>query len=247
MPLATTQGFVLGCEPYKEQDRIVSIFTLDKGTIRAIAPGSLRARNRFGSLFELFTEGEFQYYWQENREFITISRGDIVRSYFNTVSNPTNIFYFYLIADIFLKFIPLNNSDKRLYRLIQSILDASTEAADTHLLLAYFLVWILRIEGTMFNPRTCANCGTRNLSQAWFKLDYRGVLCPKCRSTEPISLLNEEMSFLEWTRKHPPKELETWKNNNSIDIPKLIRAFTRKIEFDGECTLKSSQYLPEFA
>jgi len=51
MPLASTQGFVLGCTPHNEQDRLVYLYTQDKGIIRAIAPGSMKAKNRFGSLF----------------------------------------------------------------------------------------------------------------------------------------------------------------------------------------------------
>jgi recombinational DNA repair protein (RecF pathway) len=74
MPIAAAQAFVLGSSPLKEQDRLIHLLTLDRGILRAMAPGSLKFKNRFGSLFELFTEGEFHYYWQENKDLITISK-----------------------------------------------------------------------------------------------------------------------------------------------------------------------------
>jgi len=116
MPNASTRAFVLGTSPFNEQDKLVHLLTFDRGILRAIAPGALKNRNRFGSLLELFTEGEFQYYWKEDKEMITLSKGDIVKSYFNTVSEPQNIFYFYLVSEILLKFIPYNHRDKRIYR-----------------------------------------------------------------------------------------------------------------------------------
>lgn len=244
MPLASTQAFVLGSSPFSEQDQLVHLLTIDRGILRAMAPGSLKVRNRFGSLFELFTEGEFHYYWQENRELITISKGEIIHSYFKIVSEPQNIFYFYLVADVFFKFIPYNHKDKRLYRLLHSILTHGEEGVEINLLLLYFLIWVLRIEGMMFNPQMCYNCYAQNIRQGWFKKDFRGILCQRCRTTEPLGLLGEELRFIKWTERHSPKELGIWKDK--IDTTKMIRSFTKKIEYHGECTLKSSQYLVEF-
>jgi DNA repair protein RecO (recombination protein O) len=244
MPIAATQGFVLGRSPLKEQDQLIHLLTVDRGILRAVAPGALKFKNRFGSLFELFTEGEFHYYWQENREMVTISKGEIIRSYFNLVSNPENIFYFYLVADVFFKFIPFNQKDNRLYRLLQTILNHRHEGVAMNLLLLYFLIWVLRIEGMMINPRICYNCYAANIQPAWFKTDFRGILCQKCKTTETLTLLGEDLGFIQWTEKNSPRELGTWRDK--IDAAKLIRCFTRKMEYHGECSLKTTQYLPEF-
>ena len=56
MPYLAVNAFALGSTRFKEQDKLVYLLTLDKGIIKAIAPGALKARNRFGSVFELFTE-----------------------------------------------------------------------------------------------------------------------------------------------------------------------------------------------
>jgi DNA repair protein RecO (recombination protein O) len=244
MPLASTRAFVLGSSPFSEQDRLVHLLTLERGILRAMAPGSLKARNRFGALFELFTEGEFHYYWQENRELITISRGEIIQSHFQIVSDPRNIFYFYLAADVLLKFIPYNHRDQRLYRLLNAILSHREEGVEINLLLLYFLIWVLRIEGMMFNPRICYNCYAKDLRQAWFKKDFRGILCPQCRTDESLELLGDELQYIMWTEKNSPKESAKWRDK--IDTAKMIRAFSKKIEYHGECTLKSTRYLPEF-
>jgi len=244
MPIASTQAFVLGSSPLKEQDRLIHLLTINRGVLRAMAPGSFKVRNRFGSLFELFTEGEFHYYWQENKDLITISKGEIIHSYFNIVSDPQNIFYFYMMAEVLLKFIPFNHKDKRLYRLLHTILTHRREGIAMNLLLLYFFIWVLRIEGMMFNPRFCYNCYGKNIKQAWFKTDFRGILCRDCKTNENLVLAHEDLLFITWTEKNSPKSLDDWQDR--IDAANLVRAFKKKIEYHGECSLKSSQYLPEF-
>jgi len=244
MPTASTTAFVLGSSTFGEQDRLVHLLTSKKGIIKAVAPGSMKAKNRFGSLFELFTEGEFIYNWRENRDLITISKGEIIHSYFNTVSQPGNIFYFYLISDVFLQFVPARHKDDRLYRLLNAILTGREKNVDMTLLILYFLLWILRIEGMMFSPRTCHNCFEKNSGPAWLKTDFQGILCGNCRTDEKLILLPEELTFIKWTEGNAPDIPASWLQR--IDTPKLIRTFTRKIEHHGECTIKSSHYLSEF-
>lgn len=244
MPYASTKAFALGVMPLKEQDKLVHLLTEERGILKAMAPGSLKARNRFGSLFELFTEGDFVYYWREEKELITISKGEIVNSYFNLISQPENIFYFYLISEIVLKFVPFNHKDKRIYRLVHAILENRNAGIAMDMLVLYFLIWILRIEGMMFNPGICYNCYRENLNKAWLKSDFRGILCASCKTDEHLVLNREDLRYIQWTRDNSPKDLPTWEEG--IDQAQLIRIFKRKIEHHGEFFLKSSQYLPEF-
>ncbi len=245
MPIASTRAFVLGSAELKEQDKTVHLLTLDRGILKAIAPGALKNRNRFGALLELFTEGEFQYYWKEDKEFITLSKGDLVKSYFTVVSEPRNIFYFYMAAEVLLRFVPYEHKDPRIFRLVKAFLEGRGNGAEMHLLLLYFLVWILRIEGMMFKPDRCSNCHGRGLRRAWMRTDFRGILCGQCRSDESVLLSAGDLDFIDWTEKHAPGEVNTWKDK--LDAAPLIRTIKRKLEYHGEFQLKTSHYLPEFS
>ncbi len=244
MPYLDTNAFVLGSTRFKEQDKLVYLLTLDKGIIKAIAPGALKARNRFGSVFELFTEGDFTCYSREGRDLVTVSRGEIITSYFNIVSDPSNIFYFYLIAEIITRFVPFRNKDTRVYRLVKSILEGSELKLPPNYLLLYFLVWILRIEGMFFKPQLCYNCFTRITADAWLKDDYQGILCKNCKQDEKNLIKKMELNFLQWSEVNAPARLKEWINR--IEAKGLIKIFLKKIEFHGEFSLKSSTYLKEF-
>lgn len=244
MPYGSTVGFVLGTSVLNEQDKIVQLLTPKRGILKAIAPGALKVRNRFGSLLELLTEGDFVYYWNEDKEIVTLSKGDIVRSYFHIVSRPENIFYFYLMVEIILKFTPPRHREARLFNLVQSTLTNREQGIDIHFLMLYYLIWVLRIEGMMFKSTLCYNCSERGFKTAWVKTNFRGILCPQCRTDENIRLEAPELNFISWTETHNPRDLSLWAGK--LDPAGMIRLFVKKIEYHGEIVLKSTQYLPEF-
>jgi DNA repair protein RecO (recombination protein O) len=232
MPQASTLALVLSNSPLKEQDKLVTLLTKENGLLKAVAPGAAKLKNRFGSLFELFTEGEFQYYWREDRELVTLVKGEIRKSFFPLVSAAENVFYFYLLAEIVLKSIPANQGDTRIYNLLQAVLRGREKHLAMDWLLLYFLVWLLRSEGLLFNPRRCANCSGRGFDRAWLRSDYRGLLCPACRGSERLMLDHEELDYIAWTATHSPADCEAWAGRF---VPAgLIRVLTGKIEYHGK-------------
>jgi DNA repair protein RecO (recombination protein O) len=244
MPLLSTQAFVLDYTPINEQDKLVHLLSLESGILKAVAPGALKSKNRFGSMLEMFTLANFFYYQKDEKEMVTLSKGDILTSFFNTVSRPENIFTFYLMAEILLKIIPANQRDKRIFRLVHSLLKAGQSGRDMETLLLYFQVWILKIEGLMFNPGICYNCFRKNIKNAWLKTDFRGILCSRCRGNESFHLSEPELGYIDWMASNPPDS--TYPYSADIRIRKMNRIFLKKIEYHAECSFKSKQYLPGF-
>jgi DNA repair protein RecO (recombination protein O) len=244
MPQASTSALVLSATPLNEQDKLVCLLTANRGLLKAVAPGAAKMKNRFGSLLELFTAGDFYYYWNEEKELATLSKGEIRQSFFAVVSAAENIFYFYLLAEIVLKFIPLNQRDSRIYKLLLAILRGRENKLAMDWLLLYFLVWFLRSEGLLFNPECCSNCSTKGLTRAWVRSDYRGLLCANCKTSERLTLSREELAFVIWTTNHHPQDSGLWAGR-FLPAP-MIRLLVGKIEYHGEFALQSSRYLPEF-
>jgi DNA repair protein RecO (recombination protein O) len=244
MPQASTLALVLSNSPLHEQDKLITLLTADRGLLKAVAPGAAKLKNRFGSLLELFSEGEFNYYWHEDKELVTLSKGELIKSFFPVVSAAENVFYFYLMAEIVIKSIPLNHQDTRIYKLLSAILRSREKKLAMDWLLLYFLVWLLRGEGLLFNPQRCSNCANRDFVRAWLRNDYRGLLCPACKTNERQSLSKEELTYIHWTATHAPDDPRTW--DGCFAPAALIRIMVSKIEYHGEFSLQSRRYLPEF-
>ena len=244
MPLESSPAFVLGTSPLNEQDKIVHLLTLDRGILRAVAPGAFKTGNRFGAKLELFTEAQFFYYWREERELITLSKAETIQSHFEIVSQADNVFYFYLISEIIQKMVPHNHKDERVFRLVHAILSARGQDRPMADILLYFLIWLLRIEGMMFKPRLCYSCFQKGIERAWIRSDFRGVLCRQCRTDETEVLDKSELMYIDWTQRHNPGDVCDWRGQ--LNIKKLIRQMIKKMSHHGECTFTSTRYLPEF-
>jgi len=243
MPLESAKAIVFGSILFNEQDKIVHLLTSCEGIRKIVAPGSSKGKNRFGSLLELFTEGEFIFYTKEDRELSTLSKGDIITSYFETVSDPGRIFYFYLIAEIIMKFVPANFNTERIYKLLKSVLDSSEKKNDMKHLLLYFMTWILRIEGMMFETGKCNKCDTGSLAGAWVMSDFRGLVCRNCRNGETMELGQKGLEFIEWTKRNNTES--ALDNMSDDDYKNTFQVLKNKIEYHGEFSLNSCRYLTE--
>ncbi len=241
MPLESTEALVVGSYIFNEQDKIVHLLTSSNGIQKIVAPGSSKGKNRFGSLLELFTEGEFFFYRKEDRELATLSKGDVITSYFETVSEPGRIFYFYLIAEIVMKFVPPNFNSERIYKLIKAVLNSSRDGVEMKYLILYFMVWILRIEGMMFEAGRCYKCNSQHNLKVWVMSDFRGVVCEKCKNGESLLLEKTGIEFLEWTKRNTASEIFETLSSKEYKIVFLI--LKSKIEHHGEFNMNSARYL----
>ncbi len=108
-------------------------------------------------------------------------------------------------------------------------------------LLLYFLIWLLQLEGLLFNLHACSNCQAKNLTQAWIRKDFRGLLCRSCRRDEALELGPAELDYLRAVLRQPPRQTAT--AAAGVDLPRLLRLFIQQIEYHGEFSLRSKQYV----
>jgi len=205
MPIASTKALVLGTGPLAEQDREVFLFTERGEFRRAIAPGAMKSKNRFGSLLELFSLSDFVYYWREDRSSWTLSKGDLLLSRFRQLSKPDNLFHGVFMAECLWRFHSHQQEHVRLFRLVNALLGVLDEDEGIYLreMMPYFLVWLLRLEGFLFSVDLCSSCNTSlGLEGGWLRDDGRGLLCQVCRRTETNHFSRDWLNYIFWTRHH---------------------------------------------
>ncbi|HDP94028.1 MAG TPA: DNA repair protein RecO [Candidatus Aminicenantes bacterium] len=242
MPQARTRAFVLGQWRSGEQDKRVHLFSREHGRMQALAPGACRMKNRFGAALELFTEADFLFYYKQDLSHVTLSRVDPVCSRFELVSQPRWIFYFSLMSETLVRFLPPVQAEERTYRMVKAVLRTAEKEKNPASLTAYFLAWLLRIQGTMFSATHCCRCQHLITEEAWVNVNFRGVFCPQCHTRESARLDRECLRFLEIIRKQPPDDAPALSHDGGVS---LLRVLTAKLEYDGEFTLTSLHCLPE--
>ena len=159
MPLVTTEAIVLRTYNLAEADRIVVCLTRGAGLVRAVAQGARRMKSRFGAALEPFSFISLVFYEKENRELVTISQAEILKSNFDLASEPDAAQVLAYIAELVGDFAPPHEANDKLYRMVKASVEALASSSDTsNQVIRYFEVWLLRLAGLFPELETCAEC-----------------------------------------------------------------------------------------
>lgn len=159
MPLFNTESIVLRSYNLAEADRIVVVYTNGGGLIRGVAKGARRIKSRFGSMLEPFSEIRIEYFQKEQNELVSIQNAELIRSAFETASDPLLLQTYSYIADLLLEFTPPNDPNGVLYRMLRACIHARiTSQAHHESLKLYFETWLMRLDGYLPDWSACSIC-----------------------------------------------------------------------------------------
>jgi DNA repair protein RecO (recombination protein O) len=206
MPLHTTDAYVLRTYALAEADKICIFLTRDMGKVRGVAHGARKMKSRFGSALEPFTEVSLTFFQKEGRDLMSVSGCEIVRSQFHIAARSVeNASAFSYLAELLNEFLPDNEPNERLYRLVTASLDAIAEGSDLDRVLRYFETWVLRLTGFFPDTSVCSACGERIGESEPTYLTVEGApRCQACSGGRGAAVAAEQRAIIgEMLRSHP--------------------------------------------
>lgn len=182
MAITETEAIVIRSYNLAEADKIVVCLTRSAGLVRAVAKGSRKIKNRFGAALEPFTVASITYYSKENQELASMSQADILKSHFNLSGDPDTLIGLSYMGDLVVEFSPPHQTNDKLYRMFSACLDALSDyPEEIQVIVRYFEVWILKLEGFLPDLWRCADCQRALADQKEVSLSRElGLLCPHC-------------------------------------------------------------------
>ena len=161
MAVFESEALILRTYNFAEADKIVVCLTREAGVIRGVAKGCRKLKSRFGAALEPFTLARITYYQKENQELASISTAEILTSHFDLSSHAETLTGLAYMGDLVLEFSPPHHVNEKLYRMVKACLEAISQSQqDMPLILRYFEVWLLKLEGYLPDLRHCAECGS---------------------------------------------------------------------------------------
>jgi DNA repair protein RecO (recombination protein O) len=204
MPLQQSEAVILRTYPIGEQDKLVVLFSRDKGVLKGVAKGARKFGNRFGSSLEPMSLVQAFYYEKERQDLVTISNCDLVESYFDVQKDLGVACALSYIAELVEEFSPDRAHDDLLYRLLLTLLKGFQARGDIALLVRYFESWFLRINGWLPDFKRCRRCRKALTGPGWLSPKRDGVYCEACAAEkrDPVGL--ELQAFTAWAKKNAP-------------------------------------------
>lgn len=209
------EAIVLRHSDWGEADRMLSLFTLEMGKIRAIAKGVRKARSRKAGHLEPFTRVSLLL--ARGRDILIITQAETIKAFpvlQKAADDLLRISYASYVVELLDRFTYEEGENPALYYLLADTLARLTSPANPDLVVRYYELRLLDLVG--FRPELfhCIYCQAEIKPQnQYFSAELGGVLCPRCGEStagvKPISLEAlrylrhfQRSNYLEATRAH---------------------------------------------
>ena len=211
---------VLRHSDYGEADRLLTLFTRQRGKMRVIAKGARKIASRKAGHIEPFTQVRLQL--AQGKEMFLVTQADTVDAYLPLRDDLVLTGQAAYVLELLDRFSYEDETEHpSTFRLLTETLArlASTPDAATWLILRYYEMRLLDHVG--FRPQLfeCTNCGRAiQPEDQFFSFRAGGVICPRCGkglphlrsiSVETLKYLRhfQRSSYAEATRAHPGPEV----------------------------------------
>jgi DNA repair protein RecO (recombination protein O) len=181
----TTEAIVLRSFRFAEADRVLHLYTLDRGRVGAVAKGIRRTKSRFGARLEPLSHVEATLH-QGRGELHTVTGADLVRPHRAAREEPYRLGVGLVGLEAMLRLFTEQEANPRAFAALVRFLDVLDELpprpdrpALDPLALAFQLK-LLWLSGYLPHLTSCAECGAENEPLVGFSPKAGGAVCAGC-------------------------------------------------------------------
>lgn len=179
MGLIKTKGLVIKEQAYREQDKILTIFSEEDGKIQCMARGVRRYKSSLLASTQVFAWAEFIYY--PGKTFGNINQANLIESFYALRNDLNKLALGSYLLDLMNNAFDQFQKSPEILKLVRYVLYyISTNKAKSDLLMvAVFQMKLVSYLGYCPGLMTCMNCGSGEKLKA-FNIEHSGVVCSNC-------------------------------------------------------------------
>jgi DNA repair protein RecO (recombination protein O) len=233
-----TEAVVLRSIRLREADRVLHLYTSERGRVGAVAKGVRRTRSRFGGRLEPFFRLRLVLY-EGRGELHTVTQAETVESYPRLREHGASLNAAAKACESVLRVFGDGEPNSAAYNLLcreLQLLDAEPGAAGPANLLAFRLKLLLAA-GFVPELSACARCGAlAGPASHRFSAASGGVICPQCGSGDGFELSQTAYSFMTVTLAKPLRDTPA---ADAVALAQVDRAVTGTLEYHAHVRLRS--------
>lgn len=204
------KAIVLGGRDFGEADKIITLYSKERGKIRAIAKGIRKTKSKFGSSLEPFMLSNLLIYskYEPNKQMSTIGGNslDIITdahiqdSFINLRGSLSGFAYGSFFADLVDKMTFEGEPEYKVFNLLKEFLTLVRSKGNNGVLTYGFVLRLFNILGYHPKINECAECNMEIKIGGKFKFSVSsgGVLCNNCKNidVDALPLLASSLQYL---------------------------------------------------
>jgi len=179
-----TEAIVLRRTDFGEADRLLTVFTPERGKLRLIARGARKPGSRKSGHVELFSHG--LYLVAVGRELDIITQAETLEPFLPLRQGLLRTTYAYYFAELADSFTAERDENRPLFDLLKEAFGWLCTAGDLALVARYYELHLLALVG--FQPQLFLCGGCREALQPvtnYLSAAEGSVFCPQCGSARP--------------------------------------------------------------
>lgn len=247
MALYSTEAVVLRTQNLGEADKILTLFTENRGKVRAVARGSRRPRNHLMGSSQPFVHGSFMIFRGKNLD--SVSQATIIDPMVYLREDLLKMAHASYIVELVDLLTEEYDPNSGLFTLLTFVLRQMRTDGMEARLLKYFELHLLSLIGIEPQLACCVGCGVTIVPDGdgnplGFSTREGGVLCAGCRKerTDALPLSLGSLQAMRWLANADGDRLGILQIPTTIEreMEQLVRGF---IDFHLQKPLKSLEFL----
>jgi DNA repair protein RecO (recombination protein O) len=205
-----TEAVVLRSFRFGEADRVLHIYTLDRGRVGAVAKGVRRTKSRFGARLEPLSHVELLLH-QGSGELQTVTGVELIQSHHEAREDPYRLNVGLVGLEAMLRLFTEQEANARAFQALTRFLELVDElppAAGGHSRAALdplalsFQLKLLWLSGYLPHMTSCAECGAAT-DLVGYSPRAGGAVCAGCRDEATLSLAPDGLAGIEALLRRP--------------------------------------------
>ena len=196
----TTNAINLKSYSISEADKIILMYSKEKGLIKGIAKGIKKTNSKLGGRMDLLVANKMLL--NKGRNLDTICQAEALNTFFNLRNDINKLFYAMYCCEIVTNFgIENDPNSEEIYNLFYTFLDSISSAKTKEQLMLSvlrFQLKIMNITGYSLELSECVKCHKTAEEDFYFSIEQGGILCAHCASdiNKKVKIHNKIREFL---------------------------------------------------
>jgi DNA repair protein RecO (recombination protein O) len=174
-----TEAIVLRRTDFGEADRLLTVFTPERGKLKLIAKGVRKPTSRKSGHVELFSRSQFLV--AVGRELDILTQAETLEPYLVLRQDLLRTTYAYYVAELADAFTAERDENRLLFDLLKDALGWLCETQDLALAARYYELHLLGLVGYQPQLFVCGTCQKQLEPETnYLNVAEGSVFCPKC-------------------------------------------------------------------
>lgn len=224
MAIEQTKAVIIKSQDYKENDKLIWLYTEKFGKVTAIARGAKKSKSKLFALTLPLCYAEYVLF--KGKSLFNLQEGKIENSFQGLLSNLDKLTYSSYVCELIDICMADGEDNKELYKdFVTCLYLLNTDALDYEMLIRAFELKLLKSTGYGLSLDNCVSCRKKISVSNYISLSHFGGICEDCNREHGMYISKPAYSALRFLNNTDMEKVYRLNVNADVknDVSKINR------------------------